>query len=267
MSLKRNEFVGIAAGGAVLAGRLNASAEPSLQAVPENDPSIVVSRVHLPRDGYALPAYAAQPKDANAATPGVVVVLHIWGVDESIRDTVRRFAKAGFAAIAPDLYARQNPPDGDASGDYKPFIPIAQALVPNQVDGDLRAGALWLKQAHPQSKVGVTGFCMGGAIALRQAVNSAHAFSGVAAWYGKVAGIDPAKIRIPVAGNYGEKDTGIPADEVRAFAGALTVPNDIVEYPAAGHGFFDRTRASWVPSAAADAWARTIAFFAKYLRA
>lgn len=267
MAINRIEFVGIAAGAAAIGSTLSAAAEAAaaLDPVPENDPAITVSRVQLPRDGFGLPAYTAAPKNANAATPGVVVVQHIWGVDASIRDTVRRFAKAGFAAIAPELFARQHPPSGDGATDYKQFVPIVQKLKDSEVDGDLRAGALWLKGAHPQAKVGVTGFCMGGAIALRQAIANGDVFSADVAWYGRVAGLDPSKFHIPIGGNYGEKDDSIPAAGVRAFADALTVPHDIVEYPQAAHAFFDHTRSSWVQSAAEDAWARTIAFFTKYL--
>ncbi|HET7814543.1 MAG TPA: dienelactone hydrolase family protein [Candidatus Baltobacteraceae bacterium] len=264
--LKRSEFVGTAAGAALAVPALAQAAAAQLDPIPENNPDITVSRPTLDRDGFALPAYAAQPKNATAATPGVVVVLHIWGVDEQIRDTVRRFAKAGFAAIAPDLFARSHPPSGDGATDYTVFAPLAKALKQPEVDGDLRAAALWLKAAHPQSKIGVTGFCMGGAIALRQAIDNADVFSADAPWYGKVEGLDPAQIKIPLCGSYGGKDTGIPADGVHAFFNALSVPHEVVVYPQAGHAFFDHTRSSWVQSASEDAWNRVTAFFAKYLK-
>jgi len=74
------------------------------------------------------------------------------------------------------------------------------------------------------------------------------------------------QIRIPIEGNYGERDTGILAPDVRAFQKRLRVPNDIKIYSEAGHGFFDDQRAAYVPSAAADAWTRTLTFFAKYLK-
>lgn len=256
--INRSEFVGLAAG---------AAAAAVLNPIPESDSSIAISRIRLDRGDTQLPAYLAQPANAGPDTPGVVIAMHIWGVDESMRDTARRFAKSGFAAIVPDLYGRANPPDGNSTSDYKVFAPFAQGLKADRVDGDLRAAAERLRELHPQGKVGVTGFCMGGAIALRQAVSNGDVFAADVAWYGKVADLDPKNIHIPIGGNYGGKDTGIPAEGVRAFADALTVPHDIVVYPEAGHAFFDHTRSSWVQSAAEDAWKRTIAFFTKYLRA
>ena len=115
-------------------------------------------------------------------------------------------------------------------------------------------------------KVGVTGFCMGGAIALRQALDNDDVFAADAVFYGKVAGLDASRIRMPIVGSYGEKDTSIPAETVRAFRKVLRAPNDITIYPTSGHAFMDDTRASYVPVAAEDAWRRTIAFFAKYLK-
>lgn len=236
--------------------------------ISEEDPAISVQRVEIRRPDIAMPAYYAQPRTANAATPGIVVVMHAWGVDESIRDVVRRFAKAGFATVAPDLFARYGAPSGDGQSDFAEFRPFVEKLsaATAQADGDVRAAGLWLKTAHPQGKVGVTGFCMGGAIALRQAVANDDVFSADAPWYGRVSGIDASQIHIPIAGNYGERDTGIPADTVRAFRAALRVPNDIVIYPTAGHAFFDDRRASYVEPAAQDAWRRTVAFFTKYLK-
>jgi carboxymethylenebutenolidase len=239
---------------------------PGLTPVAENDAALHVTTVELRRPDGIMPAYAAQPRSARADTPGVVVVMHVWGVDEPIRDAVRRFAKAGFAAIAPDLYARWRAPGGDGETDFEKFRPFREKLQEAQVDSDLRAAALWLKTAHPQGKVGVAGFCMGGAIALRQALDNDDVFAANAIWYGKVSGVDASRIRMPIAGSYGEKDQSIPPDTVRAFRKVLRAPSDIALYPTSGHAFFDHTRASYVPAAAEDSWRRTVAFLTKYLK-
>jgi len=262
--IKRGAFVGLAAGAAVGASIGNASAQ--VQRVPEDDPTISVSTLDIRRPDTVVSAYSAQPRSVRPSTPGIVVVMHIWGVDESMREVVRAFAKAGFAAVAPDLYARFGAPSGERAQDSTKFLPFAQKLDKAQVDGDIRAAALWLKSQHPQGKVGVTGFCMGGAIALRQAIDNDDVFSADAVWYGKPGDTDPAKIHMPLLGSYGERDTSIPPDSVRAFRKALRAPNDIVIYPTAGHAFFDHTRPSYVEPAAVDAWKRTIAFFTKYLK-
>ncbi|MDP9018325.1 MAG: dienelactone hydrolase family protein [Candidatus Eremiobacteraeota bacterium] len=286
----RRAFVGLSAGAALYAGAgaqaiaqtkpLGAPHEPL---VAENDPAITADWITLDRPDKKIRAYAAAPINAGPNTPGIVVVMHIWGVDTSIRDCVRRLAKEGYAVVAPDLFDRFSAPSGDGATDYKPFAEISAKLVDAQVDGDLQAGAQWLKTHHPHGKIGVTGICMGGGITLRQAVDS-PIFSAAAVWYGKVryaTGGPPGnnegpitrmalayadEIRIPIAGNFGERDTGIRGDDVRALAKQLTVPHNIKVYAEAGHAFFDDQRESYVPSAAADAWTRTLAFFAKYLK-
>lgn len=269
--LNRRAFVGIAvaaagAGSSAVAAAQTApamgSAHPPL--VPENDPSIGVARPRLALPDATVPAYAAWPKDAGDATPSVVVVMHIWGTDTSIRDVVRRFAKAGIAAIAPDLYARFGAPGGDGVADIAVFRPYAKQLERTQYDGDLAAAAAWLKSKFPSTKTGIVGFCMGGRIAMLAAVDDRGVFSAVCPFYGPLEGVDPKQLHVPVCGSYGARDTSIPADSVRAFAAQLTVPNDVRIYDAAGHAFFDDQRPAYVASAAEDAWTRTLAFLRKY---
>ncbi|MFY9664070.1 MAG: dienelactone hydrolase family protein [Candidatus Cybelea sp.] len=269
--LKRSVFVGISAAATLAASSAAASAQeplgqPHPPLVAENDPAITVEHVKLERPNAVIPAYAAWPAAAGPGTPSIVVIMHIWGVDTSIRDVVRRYAKAGFAAIAPDLYARYGAPSGDGSTDYTIFRPYAKQLDRTIYAGDIRAAALWLSTKFPGTKIGLTGFCMGGHIAWNAALDDANLFSVVAPFYGAVDGVDPKAIAIPVCGSFGGRDTGIPAADVRAFAAALTVPNDVRVYDEAGHAFFDDQRASYVASAAADAWKRTLACFDKYLR-
>jgi len=293
IGLNRAAFVGLSSGAAALAATVGgAFAQGATQAlgkthapfVSEDDPALTTSHVQLLRPDGAISAYTAAPKDAGPSTPGIVVVMHVWGVDTSIRDVARRLAKEGYATIAPDLYGRLGAPSGDGATDSKLFADYAGKLIDAQVDGDIGAAAEWIRRAHSNAKLGVTGFCMGGSITLRQAVDNGNIFSAAAIWYGKVryaTGGPPGsnqgpitpmalayadEIHIPIAGNFGERDTGILADDVRALQKQLRVPNDIKIYPEAGHGFFDDQRASYVPSAAADAWTRTLAFFAKYLK-
>ena len=270
--LNRRVFVGISAA-ATFAASTEASAQeplglPHPPLVPENDPVIVVEHVELkPPDGAVVSGYAGWPVGAGPGTPSVVVIMHIWGVDTSIRDVVRRLAKAGFAAIAPDLYAPFGAPSGDGATDYTIFRPYAQRLDPKQWLGEVRAAAQWLAAKFAGTKIGIMGFCMGGRLALTAAVEERDRFSVVAPFYGDVAHVDPKAMLIPVCGSYGGRDSSIPAASVRAFAGSLTVPNDVKIYDQAGHAFFDDQRASYVASAAQDAWNRTIACFEKYLSA
>jgi carboxymethylenebutenolidase len=270
--LKRRTFVGVSTAAATVVGAAPAAlAQPSSLGKPhpplvsEGDPAIAVSHVELQSAGATVGAYAAWPAGAGPGTASVVVIMHVWGVDTSIRDVVRRYAKAGFAAIAPDLYARFGAPSGDGVTDFTIFRPYAKQLDRTQYLGDIRAAANWLRAKFPGTKIAITGFCMGGHLALVAAAGEGELFAVVAPFYGAVKDVDPQTIRIPVCGSYGGRDTGIPPDSVRAFAAALTVPNDIRIYDEAGHAFFDDQRASYVASAAADAWKRTLACYREYL--
>jgi carboxymethylenebutenolidase len=272
-SVRRSTFLGAAAAAAAGTAAIGPAfaqtmlGKPHPPLVPEDDTSISVERVTLENAAGAIPAYAAVPRNATATTPAVVVTMHIWGVDTSIRDFIRRLAKAGYAAIGPDLYGRLGAPSGDGATDFSVFRPFAQKLDRPQVASDLRAGAQWLKTRLAQARVAVTGFCMGGTLALRQAIDSPGTFSAAGIWYGNPTGIDPAAVTIPFLGSYGGRDTSIPGDTVRAFQKGLHVPNDIVIYDDAGHAFFDDQRSSYVADAAEDSWHRALPFFAKYLKA
>ncbi len=262
--MDRRTFTGLSLGAAAagITGTFGHAHDPI---VSEDDPAIVVERVKLTRPDGTIDAYAASAKAARANAPGVTVTMHIWGVDAQIRDVVRRYAKAGFSAIAPDLYSRWNPPSGDGATDISIFRPFAAKLQRSQYAGDLRAAVLYLRNKAPQGRHGITGFCMGGHLALQQTMDNADVFAAVAPFYGAVKDIDPSAVRMPVCGSYGERDTSIPADGVRAWRNALRVANDIKIYPSAGHAFFDDTRNSYVASAAEDAWDRTLTFFKEQL--
>ena len=290
--LGRRPFLGLSTGVfAAVSGIARALAaeelgKPHPPLVPEDDPAIGVERPQLVATKGAIDAYAAYPRENATRTPGIVVVQHIWGVDAQIRDTVRRLAQAGFVTVAPDLYAGLGAPSGDNATDYAPFSAAAGKLVDATVDDQIRAAAVWIRSrvgqgpAQRPPKIGVMGFCMGGSIALRAAIDDAQVFDAAMIFYGKVRwGADSNEgpitemalsytdeLKLPIMGQYGARDTSIKAEDVRAMQARLRVPNDIKIYDEAGHAFFDDTRARYVPSAAADAWKRTLEWFTTYLR-
>jgi carboxymethylenebutenolidase len=191
---------------------------------------------------------------------------------------VRRYARSGFVAIAPQLYDRLGAPSGDGSSDISAFAPIAQKMsAQNFIVTDLLAGHDWIRTLARDGSIGITGFCMGGGIALQQIIDS-KAYAAASIFYGSVRpgtkSSDPttaatfdytSRITTPLMGSYGARDTSIKPADVQAMFARLTVPHDLRIYDEAGHAFFDDTRASYVPTAAADAWARTLAWFHKYL--
>jgi carboxymethylenebutenolidase len=284
--VSRRGFVTLGAGAAFVIG--NAAAAQSQTEgygkthppiVAEDDPAIIVSRPKLqPKAGSPIGSYAATPRTVTRLTPGVVVIQHIWGVDTSIRDVVRRLAKGGYIAIAPALFDRLNAPSGDGGTDYKPFIAFATKMFAEGfVPSDAIAAHDWIQTQAPDGGVGITGFCMGGSIVL-QSIIDAKGFAAASMFYGNVRpGSDtkePAKpsdfdftgrVTTPLLGSFGARDTSIKAEDVVAMFGRLTAPHAAKIYDEAGHGFFDDQRDSYVPSAAADAWVRTLAWFQKYL--
>ena len=284
--LNRRGFVSLGAGAALTIGNAAAAAaqtegfgKPHPPIVAEDDPAIIVARPQLtPTAGGPIGAYAATPRTVTRLTPGVVVIQAIWGVDAQLRDTVRRYAKAGFIAIAPMLYGRLNPASGDETSEMTPFRALAsQMYTQGFVQSDIIAAHDWIHtQAHDAS-IGITGFCMGGGIVLQSIIDS-KGFAAASMFYGNVRpGTDTkapttastfdftSRITTPLLGSFGARDTSIKGEDVTAMFARLTAPHDLKIYDEAGHAFFDDTRSSYVPSAATDAWARTLSWFKKYL--
>jgi carboxymethylenebutenolidase len=284
--VSRRGFVTLGAGAAFFIGNAASAkaqtegfGKPHPPIVAEDDPAIIVSRPKLqPKAGSPIGSYAATPRTLTRLTPGVVVIQHIWGVDTSIRDVVRRLAKAGYIAIAPALFDRLNPPSGDGATDYRPFIDFATKMTTEgNVPTDVIAAHDWIQMQARDGSVGITGFCMGGGIVLQSIIDS-KGFAAASMFYGNVRpgtkSSDPttastfdftSRVTTPLLGNFGARDTSIKAEDVSAMFARLTAPHAVKIYDEAGHAFFDDQRDSYVPSAAADAWARTLAWFHQYL--
>ena len=181
-------------------------------------------------DNYPVPFFYAAPA-GKKNLPVVIVVQEIFGVHEYIADTCRRFAKAGYLAIAPDLYARQ----GDASRytDIGKLMAEVVSKVPDaQVMDDLDGAVQWAKANGGNiNKLAVTGFCWGGRITWLYAAHNKQVKAGVA-WYGRLVGatnaLTPkqpielaASLKAPVLGLYGGQDGGIPLTTVNEMKDCL----------------------------------------------
>jgi carboxymethylenebutenolidase len=197
----------------------------------------------------------------------VVVVNEIFGIHDYIKDVCRRLAKLGYVAIAPDFFYRSgaNLPAMTSIDQIRPIV--AQAGI-EQVDGDVRAVTAWLK-AQPfvkPARIGITGFCWGGAVVWRSAMVDPDVKAGVA-WYGQLKPLIPraAELKAPVLGLYGALDQGIPQSDVEAMRAALKTAgkttSEIRVYPDAQHGFHADYRASYNEADAKDGWARMLAHF------
>ncbi|MGZ5031737.1 MAG: dienelactone hydrolase family protein [Usitatibacter sp.] len=225
------------------------------------------------RDGE-MPAYRAMPANGSNL-PTVLVVQEIFGVHEHIKDIVRRLAKAGYLAVAPELYARQ----GDVSKltNIDDIRPIVNKVPDAQVMSDLDAAAEWAaKNGGDPGKLAITGFCWGGRIVWLYAAHNPKLKAGVA-WYGGVEGtptelkpknpIDLVKdLKAPVLGLYGGADAGIPNEGVERMRVALKAagkPAEIHTYPDTPHGFHADYRPSYRKEAAQDGWKRALEWFKK----
>jgi carboxymethylenebutenolidase len=249
------------------------------QAIATDSKGITAQDVQLNVGGTMIPAYQARP-EAQGRYPVVVVISGFTGNSEQNKDVVRRFAHAGYSAIAPELYHREG---GMQGKNFQEMGQISGKVTRAQYLGDIRAAADHAKQQPwaRADRVGVTGFCGGGALTLHFTGENPDVTAAVP-WYGHVKrtypdapGVDAfslvSRIKAPVLGLYGEADTGIPGDDVRRFEAELKKHNPNVEfilYPGAPHAFFSDDRPQvYKKEAAEDAWKRCITFFARHLEA
>jgi carboxymethylenebutenolidase len=249
----------------------------SAQTITTSAEGLTAGEVKIPTSDGEIPAYRAMP--ANGKDLAVVLVVQeIFGVHEHIKDVCRRFAKLGYMAIAPELFARQ----GDVSKvtNIQEIISTVVSKVPDaQVMSDLDATVAWAKNSSSAdvAKLGITGFCWGGRIVWLYSAHSPQLKAGVA-WYGRLTGdrteLQPkypldvvADLKAPVLGLYASEDQGIPLDSIEKMREALKatkVPNEIVVFPNAQHGFFADYRPSYRKEAAEQGWRRLQEWFKKY---
>lgn len=248
------------------------------QAITTDSKGIVARDIQLASGGVQIPAYEARP-EAPGRHPIVVAISGFTGNSDQHKDVVRRFAQAGYYAIAPELFSREG---GMQGKNFQEMGQIASKITRAQYLGDVRAAADHAKQQTwaRADRLGVTGFCGGGALTLHMAAE----YPGVTAavpWYGQVnrtysdaPGVDAfslaGRITMPVLGLYGDADTGIPSDDVRRFEAELRKGNPNVEfvlYPGAPHAFFSDDRPQvYKKEASEDAWRRCLAFFDRHLK-
>lgn len=213
-----------------------------------------------------LPAYVARPKTKGRHAT-IIVVNEIFGIHAYIKDVCRRLATLGYVAVAPDFFYRAGANLPALTDRAEIFKVVAQA-TPDQVDGDVKATTEWLKvQAYSNAKkIGITGFCWGGAVVWRSAMVDPDIRAGVA-WYGQLKPLiaRAAELKAPVLGLYGALDQGISQEDVQAMLAALKATgktgSDIHVYTDAPHGFHADYRDSYREADAKDGWARMLAHF------
>ncbi len=245
-------------------------------AIKTSSEGLMVGEVMVDVAGFKVPAYVARPA-GRSNLPVVLVIQEVFGVHEYIADTARRFAKAGYLAIAPELFARQGDPTqynvmADLQREIVMKVPDAQVMT------DLDGMVSWARaNGGDASKVAITGFCWGGRITWLYAAHSTNVKAGVA-WYGRLVGqaselqpkhpVDVAgSIHGPMLGLYGGADAGIPLDTVDRMKAALKAgsaaakKSEFVVYEGAPHAFHADYRPTFREGPAADGWKRCIDWF------
>ena len=233
----------------------------------------------------ALPAQAAEQKvsfksggdtvDAILYTPstpgpapGVLVIHEWWGLDDWVKDQAQNLAKAGYAALAVDLYR------GKVTNKQEEAHQLMMGTPPDRAIRDLKSAYAFLqgRSEVARDRIGVIGWCMGGRYALELATQE-PGLDAVVAYYGAPP-TDPAaiaKIHAPVLGNFGAEDKGPSPEQVKAFDAAMKKAGktaDLKVYDGAGHAFANVNNpwGGYREAAAKDAWTRTVAFFDRHLK-
>lgn len=205
----------------------------------------------------------AEPAGSDKA-PCLVLVQEWWGVNDHVRDLAERFAKDGFLVVAPDLFRGRVTKDAAEAARWMTELDTLQAVK------DIAAAAAYLKE-HPRSngKVGVTGFCMGGAMSFAAACH-VPGLSAVVAFYGvpPAEKVDYGKVTAPVMAHFAKRDqwaTVAKAEEIKKQLDARNHPMELCVYDA-DHAFVNDTRPEVYDEKSAKlAWERTVAFFGKHL--
>jgi carboxymethylenebutenolidase len=264
-------------GTAAVVGYALAAQPVSAAAIATDVVGLDAGMVSFKTGDIMMGAYRARPAGKKNA-PVIIVIQEVFGLHEWIRDIVRRLGKAGYYAIAPDLYQRQG--DATKATDFKLLFANIVSKVPDvQVMDDLDALTRFVGgDGGNAAKIGITGFCWGGRITWLYAEHNPKVKAGVA-WYGRVIG-KPTELQpknpidkvgsliVPVLGLYGALDKGIPTTDVDTMNAALKGANkrsQIKLFAAADHGFLADYRPSYNAEAAKQGWADALAWFKRYL--
>lgn len=210
------------------------------------------------------------PSQREGKLPGLLVVHEWWGLNEQIKDEARNLADKGYAVFAISMYGDEVASDSKRAGE------LATAVRNNPADAErqmkLALDFLEKQSEADASRLGVVGWCFGGAMGIILASSGDKRVKAEVVYYGTpITDTERLKnISMPILGHWGAEDQGIKVDAVRAFEKSLKDQGTPVEfhiYDGAGHAFANPTRSdSYRPEATATAWTRTLDFLAKNLK-
>ena len=210
--------------------------------------------------------------DGKGPQPGIIVIHEWWGLNDWVKEQASKLADQGYVALAIDLYRGKVATTANEAHEFMGGVPQERAAR------DLQAAFDYL-QSQPNVKkdrIGAIGWCMGGGYSLQLALNQPKLAADVVNYgvadYASLAKNTSAigKLNAPILGIYGEQDRGIPAEEVKAFAGQVDKAGkkmDVTIYPDAGHAFENpNNREGYRAQDTADAWNKTVSFLASTLK-
>ena len=221
--------------------------------------------VQFTSNGGTTDGYLSIPESGNG--PGVIVIQEWWGLVDHIKEVCDRFAAEGFVALAPDLYHGKTTKSPDEAGK------LMMALRIDEAEKDL-SGAMAYLATHDSStseKVGVVGFCMGGALSLYTATKNPHVGACVV-FYGGHPNVKPdlPNLHSPVLAFYAGRDGFVTPESGRQLESKLKELGksiEVIVYPDTDHAFFNDTRKEvYNAEAAHDTWRRTLDFLRKHLQ-
>ncbi|HXQ27288.1 MAG TPA: dienelactone hydrolase family protein [Candidatus Acidoferrales bacterium] len=222
--------------------------------------------VQFPNGTGSVSGFLATPEKPGRY-PALVVIHEWWGLTDWVKEQTQKLADQGYIALAVDLYRGQTATDPEAAHELMRGLPQDRAI------SDLKAGFAYLatRKDVDRDHIGSIGWCMGGGFSLQLAIHEPRLAACVVN-YGALP-TDPNDIQqigAPVLGSFGANDRGITPADVEAFEKTMKGMNrriDVKIYDGAGHGFENSTNtAGYRPDAAADAWARTLAFLNKTMK-
>ena len=223
---------------------------------------IQTSMIDIDSNGSTVPGYLCRPS-GDGASPGVIVLQEWWGLEPHIKDIAERYARAGFVALAPDLY------HGNVTAEPDEARKLAMGMDKERAIKEIASSVRYLKgQSYVNGKVGTVGYCMGGGLSITAACKVQEVDAAVIYYGASPSAEDLAKVTVPVLGLYGGADGGVPVSTATALSEALEkngTPYEVHIYGGAPHAFFNDTRESYREEAANDSWERTLTFFQKNL--
>lgn len=266
LTLDRRRFMerltalaGTAAAAAAIAPMLAANSAKA-EMIAETDERIKGEDITYPGADGEMKGYLVRPADASGKLPAVIVIHENRGLNPHIRDVARRMALEGFVALAPDFLS----PDGGTPDDEDKAREMISALDATETNANAAATVSFLKgHAESTGNVGAIGFCWGGGLVNRLAVNAPDLKAGVAYYGAQAKAEDVPKIKAALLLHYAGLDERINAG-IEAYRKALTENGKDVTihvYEGANHAFNNDTSAARYNKEAADlAWQRTVEF-------